>query len=131
MQQLRGYFLTLEYIKINTTRNNNSDENDEDGLSVIYLSENGHKYHKVIDDVYLQPTLIWESSSGSFPTGNTSGESIIYLTPSEHELSKSPVTLTLYTIYNTSFDDNNIGKDKILADRKKIWLLRRPAIMGG
>jgi hypothetical protein len=129
MQQLRGYFLTSEYIKINTTKNNNSDDND-DGLSAIYLNGNEYKNHKVIDDVYLQPTLIWESSSGTFPAGDTSGESVIYLTPSEDELSKSPVILTLYAIYNPSFD-NNIVKDKILVDRKKMWLLRRPAIMGG
>jgi hypothetical protein len=120
--QLRGYFLTSEYIKINTTKNNNSDDNDDDGLSVMYLDENGYKNHKVIDDVYLQPTLTWESSSGTFPGGNTSGESIIYLTRGEDELTKSPVTLTLYAAYNTSFD-NNIVKDKILVDRKKIWLL--------
>lgn len=131
MQQLQAYFLTSEYVKINTIiKNNNSDGNDDDELSAIYLSGNGYKNHKVIDDVYLQPTLIWESSSGTFPAGNISGESIIYLTPSEDELSKSPVTLTLYAAYNTSFD-NNIVKDKILVDRKKKWLLRRPAIMGG
>ena len=130
MQQLQAYFLTSEYVKINTTKNNNSDDDNNNGLSAIYLNENGYKNHKVIDYVYLQPTLIWESSSGTFPAGNISGESIIYLTPSEGELSKSPVILTLYAAYNTSFD-NNIVKDKILVDRKKIWLLRRPAIMGG
>jgi hypothetical protein len=71
-----------------------------------------------------------EFSSGTFPVGNLSGESIIYLTPREDELSKSPIIITVYAIYNTSFD-SNIVKDKILIDRKKMWLLRRPAIMGG
>ncbi|HEY0579625.1 MAG TPA: hypothetical protein VGC75_02860 [Candidatus Nitrosocosmicus sp.] len=68
----------------------------------------------------------WKCTAGSFPCGN-SDDSVIYRSPEENELSKSPITLSLY---EKNMSNNNYEKSLNLIDQKKIWLLRR-IIMGG
>jgi len=69
---------------------------------------------------------IWSCTAGSFPCDNK-GNCVIYCSPQENELSKSPVTLSLY---EKNIFDGDYGKQLSLVDQKKIWLLRRN-IMGG
>ena len=66
-------------------------------------------------------------TAGSFPCGDN-GDSVIYHSPEEKELSKSPVIISLYE-QDTSTDSNK-DSPSCLSDQKKIWLLRRNN-MGG
>jgi hypothetical protein len=69
---------------------------------------------------------IWSCTAGLFPCDDE-GDCVIYCSPQENELLKSPVTLSLY---KKNILDNNYEKKINLVDQKKIWLLRR-IIMGG
>jgi hypothetical protein len=117
--ELQGYFLTSEYIKILTIKIN--DNSSSDGNGYIWLKGELNQGCKIAD-VFPRPTLVWECTSGSFPCGNND-EFIIYLTPSENELSKSPVTITLYTFYNVFDHGNASGSEpKKMIDNRRIWL---------
>lgn len=111
---LHGYFITSELVKVNAI----------EACGVPVLSGYGYDLYPV-NSVLAEPTLSWQCTSGTFPLGNT-GESVIYMAPAETELSKSPVTLTLYAFCNPLG-----GYEQNAVDRKKVWLLRRPAVMGG
>ena len=55
------------------------------------------------------------------------GNCVIYCTPQENELSKSPVTLSLY---EENILDGDYGKQLSLVGQKKIGLLQRNIIGG-
>lgn len=62
----------------------------------------------------------WQCSAGMF-VGTNEGSSIIYLTPKESELSKSPVTIELE-------EEEDDGRKHTAASRR-FWLLRKPSGM--
>src|SRR5215211_4475441 len=130
----KKHLITTEIIKIsaecnnnNTARkksNNNYYNNNNNG-SVLLTGTNYKKYF--LDGVNIEPRLFWESNSGKLVYGNL-GQSLIYYTPSESELSKSPLTLNLYFQYDHSLED---FQQENLLDSKKFWILRQPPLMGG
>jgi hypothetical protein len=61
--------------------------------------------------------LRWQCSAGKFVGSNT-GRSVIYLTPDESGISKSPVSIALLQ-----------EEDGRTLDSRRYWLLRRPSIM--
>lgn len=69
----------------------------------------------------------WTCTAGAFPCGGSNSNSVIYYSPNEKELSKSPITLNLYERYLYRPKDNEYLH---LIDQKKIWIVRK-AIMGG
>lgn len=98
-----GYLTTSEYVKMNA----------EKVSTKIWLASNARR--QTISDITPYHELTWHCSSGRF-LGSEKGSEVIYLTPTESELSKSPVTLSLY-------------QKGILKDKKSFWLLRRQSCM--
>jgi hypothetical protein len=131
--------ITTEVIKIsaecnnnNTTKannynynNNNNNNKNNNNSSVLFTGTNYKKYF--LDGVKIEPRLFWESNSGKLVYGNL-GQSLIYYTPGEDDLSKSPLTLNLYFQYDHSLEDLQQAS---LLDSKKLWILREPPLMGG
>ena len=125
--------ITTEIIKISAEYNNNNtvgkksnnNYNNNNNGSVLFTGTNYKKYF--LDGVNIEPRLFWESNSGKLVYGNL-GQSLIYYTPGEDDLSKSPLTLNLYFQYDHSLED---FQQVILSDSKKFWLLRQPPLMGG
>ncbi|MGD9673207.1 MAG: hypothetical protein AB7U98_06995 [Candidatus Nitrosocosmicus sp.] len=70
----------------------------------------------------------WTSTAGSFPCGGGgNGNSVIYYSLEEKELSKSPVTLKHF---ERNLYEHNEEHVFYLTDEKKFWIVRK-AIMGG
>ena len=118
----KKHLITTE---INTTKANNYNNNNNNNSSVLFTGTNYKKYF--LNGVKIEPRLFWESNSGKLVYGNL-GQSLIYYTPGEDDLSKSPLTLNLYFQYDHSLEDLQQAS---LLDSKKLWILRQPPLMGG
>ena len=68
---------------------------------------------------------IWSTTGGSFPCGNK-GNSVIFQSPQEKELRKSPITLSISCIFPSS---TSYISPK-LVDQRKILLMRK-MVFGG
>ena len=68
---------------------------------------------------------IWSATGGSFPCGNK-GNSVIFQSPQEKELRKSPITLSISCIFPSS---TSYISPK-LVDHRKILLMRK-MVFGG
>lgn len=99
-----GYLTTSEYVKMYAS---------EKVSANIWLVSNAKRQR--ITGITPSHELTWRCTSGRF-LGDENGSAVIYLTPSELELSKSPVTLSLY-------------QRGILKDQRSFWLLRRQSGM--
>ena len=130
----KKHLITTEIIKISAECNNNNTAgkksnnnyyNNNNNGSVLFTGTNYKKYF--LDGVNIEPRLFWESNSGKLVYGNL-GQSLIYYTPGEDDLSKSPLTLNLYFQYDHSLED---FQQENLLDSKKFWILRQPPLMGG
>lgn len=99
------YMMTSEYVKIMSLA-------DEGGLS--WLTSDGPEQIP-LDGLSPDQDLEWQCSAGTF-VGTSMGRSVIYLTPGESELSKSPITITLQAS----------GRSAAI---RRFWLLRRPSVM--
>jgi hypothetical protein len=134
IKNLKSYLITSDIIKISaesnintknsiTSKNNNNNNNIS---SIILTGPNYKKYF--INNIQIQPRIFWDSNIGKLVYGNL-GQSVIYYTPGESELSKSPITINLYFQY----DHNNLDglqqqQQAILSDSKKLWMLRQPPL---
>ena len=125
----KKHLITTEIIKIfaesnnNTTTKNNNNNNNKN--SVVFTGTNYKKYF--LDGVKIEPRLFWKSNSGKLFYGNL-GQSLIYYTPGEEGLSKSPLTINLYSQYDHNLEELQQAS---LLDSKKLWILRQPPLMGG
>ncbi len=126
----KKHLITTEIIKIsaecnnNTTAKKNSNTYNNNNY-VLFTGTNYKKYF--LDGIKIEPRLFWESNSGKLVYGNL-GHSLIYYTPGEDDLLKSPLTINLYFQYDHSLEDL---QQAILLDSKKFWILRQPPLMGG
>ncbi|HET7644220.1 MAG TPA: hypothetical protein VFK40_11970 [Nitrososphaeraceae archaeon] len=118
---LKSYLITSDIIKVSAESNAKKITDD----SIIITGSNYKKYN--IDGIQIQPRLFWKSNIGNIVYGNI-GQSLIYYTPGESDLSKSPITLNLYFQYDHSKNDI---QQATLSDSKKFWMLRQPPLMGG
>ena len=125
-------FFTSEYIKVFTNHNHIKNNGKIKGYTILFdIKNNCNNIYRF--RISNSPTIktsqtFWVSTAGSFPCGNRD-DCVIYHTPLEQELSKSPVTLSLYE--KKIFIDSNGGEEPTyLLDQKKVWLLRR-ITMGG
>ena len=127
IKALKSYLITSDIIKISAESNNtkNSMTNNNNNSSIILTGSNYKKYF--IDGIQIQPKIFWKSNIGELVYGNL-GQSLIYYTPGESELSKSPITINLYFQYDHNLEDL---QQAILSDSKKLWILRQPPLMGG
>lgn len=105
MGEERRYLMTSEYVKMVAHA-------DEKGR--IWLTS-GNQEQLPLKDLAPDQDLEWQCSAGDFIGLNT-GRSVVYLTPDESELSKSPVSITLQA------DGKSIAT-------KRFWLLRRSSGM--
>jgi hypothetical protein len=123
----KNHLITTEIVKISAEYNNNiTSKNKKNNISSVLL--NGLKYKKYfLEGIQIEPRLFWKSNSGKLVYGNL-GQSLIYYTPGEDDLSQSPLTLNLYFQYDHNSEDI---QESNLADSKKIWILRQPPLMGG
>jgi hypothetical protein len=126
----KKHLITTEIIKIsaecnNTTTTAKSNWNNNNNISVLFTGTNYKKYF--LDGVKIEPRLFWKSNSGKLVYGNL-GQSLIYYTPGEESLSKSPLTINLYFQYDHNLED---FQQASLLDTKKLWILRQPPLMGG
>jgi hypothetical protein len=118
---LKSYLITSDIIKVSAESNikkiitNNYN-------SIILTGSNYKKY--LIDSIQIQPRIFWKSNIGELVYGNL-GQSLIYYTPGESELSKSPITINLYFQYDHNLEDL---QEAILSDSKKLWMLRQPPL---
>jgi hypothetical protein len=126
----KKHLITTEIIKIfaesNNTNTTKNKWNNNNNNSVLLTGTNYKKYY--LDGVKIEPRLFWKSNSGKLIYGNL-GQSLIYYTPGEEGLSKSPLTINLYFQYDHSLED--LQQEASLLDTKKIWILRQPPLMGG
>lgn len=121
-------FLSSEYIKISNSISEYVYTADRPNIDFNIKNND-----KTIDKFRINncPVIkiketFWTSTAGSFPCGGY-GNSVIYYSLREKELSKSPITLTLYerNLYPQK------GEESLYpVDEKRIWILRR-GIMGG
>lgn len=72
--------------------------------------------------------LVWSSTGGLFPCGKN-GNSVIFQSPQEKELRKSPITLSISYIIPSS-SSLILDESLKLLDRRKILLMRR-MVFGG
>ncbi len=98
-----GYLMTDENIKVQAA--------ETEGR--IWLLVNGQR--QILKGLQPASFLHWDCSMGSFVAGND-GCDVVYQTPAEKDLSRSPVVITL----------SEAGK---ILEAKKFWLLRRPSVM--
>lgn len=115
---LKSYLITSDIIKVSAESNAKKITDD----SIIITGSNYKKYS--IDGIQIQPRLFWKSNIGNIVYGNI-GQSLIYYTPGESDLSKSPITLNLYFQYDHSKNDI---QQATLSDSKKFWMLRQPPL---
>jgi len=69
--------------------------------------------------------IIWSTTGGTFPCGNK-GNSVIFQSPQEKDLRKSPLTLSISGIFPSSTLDTSSK----LVDQRKILLIRK-MVFGG
>ena len=123
----KKHLITTEIVKISAESNNTTTKNNyNNNNSSVLLT--GSKYKKYfLEGVQIEPRLFWKSNSGKLVYGNL-GQSLIYYTPGEDDLSQSPLTINLYFQYDHNLEDLQQAN---LLDSKKIWILRQPPLMGG
>jgi hypothetical protein len=123
----KNHLITTEIVKISAEYNNNiTSKKKNNNISSVLLT--GSKYKKYfLEGIQIEPRLFWKSNSGKLVYGNL-GQSLIYYTPGEDDLSQSPLTLNLYFQYDHNSEDIQQAN---LLDSKKIWILRQPPLMGG
>ena len=121
----KKYLITTEIVKISADSNTiTTKENNKNSFVML----TGSKYKKYfLEGVQIEPRLFWQSNSGKLVYGNL-GQSLIYYTPGEDDLSQSPLTLNLYFQYDHNLEDLERAT---LLDNKKFWILRQPPLMGG
>lgn len=123
----RSYLITSEILKLSTLITKN------DYYDLLILTGSKYLKHRLMN-ISISPSICWTCNIGEFVCRNN-GDSIIYNTPQESELSKGPVILTTYVNYffNSNFNSNSPKPEKLLSFslQKKIWLLRQPPVMGG
>ena len=126
IKALKSYLITSDIIKISAEESNNNTKNsitnNNNNSSIILTGSNYKKY--LIDGIQIQPRIFWKSNIGELVYGNL-GQSSIYYTPGESELSKSPITINLYFQYDHNLEDL---EQAILSDSKKVWILRQPPL---
>ncbi len=126
IKALKSYLITSDIIKISAEESNNNTKNsitnNNNNSSIILTGSNYKKY--LIDGIQIQPRIFWKSNIGELVYGNL-GQSSIYYTPGESELSKSPITINLYFQYDHNLEDL---QQAILSDSKKVWMLRQPPL---
>lgn len=118
---LKSYLITSDIIKVSAE--SNTKKSIKNDYSSIFLTGSNYKKY-FIDNLQIQPRIFWKSNIGNLVYGNL-GQSVIYYTPDESELSKSPITISLYFQYDHSLD---YCQQAILSDSKKIWMLRQPPL---
>ena len=118
---LKSYLITSDIIKV-SAESNIKKSITNNYSSLILTGSNYKKY--LIDSIQIQPRIFWKSNIGELVYGNL-GQSLIYYTPGESELSKSPVTINLYFQYDHNLEDL---QEAILSDSKKLWMLRQPPL---
>ncbi len=96
-----GYLMTDENIKLRST---------DDGR--IWLQINGQK--QLIKGLRPFSSLSWDCNIGKLTAKQ--GYDVVYRTPAEKDLSKSPALITLL-------------EDGKIIEQKKFWLLRKPSVM--
>ena len=69
--------------------------------------------------------IIWSTTGGTFPCGNK-GNSVIFQSPQDKDLRKSPLTLSISGIFPLSTLDTSSK----LVDQRKILLMRK-MVFGG
>ena len=123
----KKHLITTEIVKFSAESNNTTTKNNyNNNNSSVLLT--GSKYKKYfLEGVQIEPRLFWKSNSGKLVYGNL-GQSLIYYTPGEDDLSQSPLTINLYFQYDHNLEDSQQAN---LVDSKKIWILRQPPLMGG
>lgn len=122
---------TSEFINICKRYSDVENTIHSDDNSIVFVIKDDHDFLyklRIIDCPVIKfSRTFWNVTSGSFPCGNE-GNSIIYRSSEEKELSKSPVTLSLYeknVFVNTEGDSL-----PCLLDQRKLWLMRR-LVFGG
>jgi hypothetical protein len=118
---LKSYLITSDIIKV-SAESNTKKSITNNYSSIILTGSNYKKY--LIDSIPIQPRIFWKSNIGELVYGNL-GQSLIYYTPGESELSKSPITINLYFQYDHNLEDL---QEAILSDSKKLWMLRQPPL---
>jgi hypothetical protein len=125
-------FFTSEHIKVSNNHHHMKNIVKIKGCSILFdikSDYNGIYRFRIINSPTIKTfQTFWASSAGSFPCGN-SDDCVIYHSPLEKELSKSPVTLSLFE-KKIFVDSNDDEETPHLTDQKRIWLLRR-ITMGG
>ena len=125
-------FFTSEYIKVSNNHHHIKNIDKIKGYSTLFdikSNYNDNYRFRIINSPTIKAfQTYWASTAGSFTCGN-SEDCVIYHSPLEKELSKSPVTLSLYG-KKIFIDPNDDKEPPYLIDQKKIWLLRR-ITMGG
>ena len=116
--------ITSDIIKISAESNTKNSITNNNSY-IILTGSNYKKY--LIDGIQIQPRIFWNSNIGELVYGNL-GQSLIYYTPGESDLSKSPITINLSFQYDHTLEDL---QQAILSDSKKLWILRQPPLKGG
>lgn len=123
-------FLSSEYIKIsNSTSEYVYTVVDRPDINFDIKNNNMSIDKFCIDNCPVLKTkeTFWTSTAGSFPCGGGNGNSVIYYSLNEKELSKSPITLKHY---ERNLYTHNAEYALCPTDEKKFWIVRK-AIMGG
>jgi hypothetical protein len=121
----KKHLITTEIVKISADSNTITKKGTKNNNSVLLT---GSKYKQYfLDGVQIEPRLFWKSNSGKLVYGNL-GQSLIYYTPGEDDLSQSPLKINLYFQYDHNLEDL---EQATLLDSKKFWILRQPPLMGG
>jgi hypothetical protein len=121
----KKHLITTEIVKISAESNTITKKETNKNSCVMFT---GSKYKKYfLEGVQIEPRLFWKSNSGKLVYGNL-GQSLIYYTPGEDDLSQSPLTINLYFQYDHNLEDL---EQATLLDSKKFWILRQPPLMGG
>jgi hypothetical protein len=118
---LKSYLITSDIIKV-SAESNTKKSITNNYSSIILTGSNYKKY--LIDSIQIQPRIFWKSNIGELVYGNL-GQSLIYYTPGESELSKSPITINLYFQYDHNLEDL---QEATLSDSKKLWMIRQPPL---
>ena len=125
-------FFTSEHIKVSNNHYKMKNIGKIKGRSILFdikSDYNGIYRFRIINSPTTKTfQTFWASTAGSFPCGN-SEDCVIYHSPLEKELSKSPVILSLFK-KKVFVDSNDDEEPPHLTDQKRIWLLRR-ITMGG
>jgi hypothetical protein len=101
------YLMTSEYIKMISSSSTNKKG------QIWFTSNSGEKVP--LDGLSPAHNLKWQCSAGKFVASDT-GSCVIYPTPDESGLSKSPVSIVLQ-------------EDRRTVTSRKFWLLRGSSVM--